>query len=518
MRSFRIPFAFSLPGTSSAAATVALLSLVANACTTGSPGLPGAEGSEGTPGPTPPVLESEPPAIAINAVEPRAGLLARRLDVTVGTSGAIDLSSAELTFGDGVTVERVAVVGNALVATLAIAADAALGKRDVVLTSGGETLTAKDAFVVAVHLDAKVAAGKAEQGGLVRLDITNRDKVAFAPATFTLFPLTPETDPSLVGLKYESFTTTDGSVVFLGDPLAKAGPLGFLGFNDPDDDASPSYVTANDAVTVGAREPLPLTSGTPIEKTLAGELETAFYAFDATPSVNEGLIVDAWARVPAGSTMAPLLVAYPKSGSAADLVDQALNDPGYPAFGIPATEARVAYPVTAATKGYFVVVDSALANGPTTRLSFEYSAVRAQIYAEKAEPHASAATAQNIGSLPGVAATIPGRIINGALKAANETDVYMFTGLSQTNPTDMLVSLVTDSDVVVRVDTVPTFDSDDLVEVVRGGTAGMAATRGFVGKDRFVQVVAAEDGAKKTGKYSLGIKRLPPMPDAPPQP
>ncbi|MDF2696696.1 MAG: hypothetical protein K0S65_5079, partial [Labilithrix sp.] len=349
---------------------------------------------------------------------------------------------------------------------------------------------------------------KAEQGGLVRLDIANRDKIWFDTENFTLFPLAGQTDASLIGLAYQNFTATDGSVVFLGDPLAKTGALGFLGFNNPNDENSASYLTAGDAVTVATRQPVELTSGTLFDKTFENELETGFFSANLAPAAKEGLLVEAWAQVPADSTMTPLILAYPKSGSAADLLDQGQSDPGFPMFGLPPTEARVAYPVAEATKAFFVVLDAGLGHGPTTKVSLAYSAVRAQIFAEKPEAHATGETAQNLGSLPGTTTAIPGRLINGELTAADEVDVYRFSGLSQTNTTDMLVSVVSDSDVIVRVDTVPTFDSEQLIEITQGGKAGMGVTTDFVGKDRYLQVVALPDGGKPTGKYTLGIKRL----------
>ena len=491
-------------------ASTALMAIAAAGCSSGSPGKAGADGQPGARGADGPSAEAPEASVAINLVEPRVGLLARRLEVTISTDGKVDLTDATVDFGDGVEVLKVEPRGPALVATIEIAPDAKLGKHDVVLEAGGKTLTAKHGFVVAVHLDAKVGAGKAEQGGLVRLDVSNRDKIWFDTENFTLFPLAGQKDPSLVGLAYQGFTATDGSVVFLGDPLAKTGALGFLGFNNPNDENSPAFFTEMDAVTVAARKPVELMAGTPIEATFDKELQTGFYVADLQPNAKEGLLVEAWAHVPNDSTMSPMILAYPQSGTVADLLDQGVNDPGFPMFGIPATEARVAYPVTAATKAYFVVVDSGLAHGPSTKTTLSYNTVRAQIFAEKPEAHATAETAQNIGSLPGAATTIPGRVINGELKDEGEIDVYKFTGLSPTNVTDMLVTVISDSNVVVRVDTAPTFDSENLVEITQGGKAGMGVTSSFVGQNRFIQVMAAPDSNKPKGKYTLGIKRLAP--------
>lgn len=490
--------------------SMALAAVLAVAC--GGAGKDGAPGNPGTPGAP---LDESPgtasAAVSINQVAPRVGLVDRTLEVTVSFDGPRpDLESASLDFGEGVKVAGTKVVGGALVAEIQIGAEAKLGAHDVTMkVSGAEPVVADKAFHVAVPLEAKVGAGKAEQGGLVRVDVSNRDTVWFDTENFLLLPLVDQKTPSLVQLAAQGFTATDGSVILLGDPLAKPGALGFLGINDPANPDSASFLTDLDAVTVSARQPVALVSGTPVEETLASELQTAFYVANLAPNANEGLLVDAYATPAAGSTMQPMILAYPESGDIANMLDQKVEDPGFPFFGIPPTEARVAYPVTTATKGYFILLDANLGFGPTTSVSLAYSAVRAQILKEKTAQHDSAATAQNLGSLPNTTTTIPGRIVTGELGADGENDYYKFTGLSGINTTDMLVSVTSDAEVLVRVDTEPTFDSDGLVEVMLGGKAGSGITAGMVGATRYIQVVASPDAGKQTGKYTLGFKRLP---------
>ena len=87
-----------------------------------------------------------------------------------------------------------------------VAPKAKLGKHDVAVTLGtGDKLLAKQAFVVAVPLDASVSGGKAEQGGLVRVSVSNRDTVAFDTQRFTLLPLIGQGEPSLVPVSNQSF-------------------------------------------------------------------------------------------------------------------------------------------------------------------------------------------------------------------------------------------------------------------------------------------------------------------------
>ncbi len=483
--------------------------LLLAACGSGSDGAQGPAGPAGAAGETPPGTPAEARIGSINQVTPRVGLVDREIEVTITADGALLDKDAKVAFGDGIKVLSTELRGPALVVKLSVAPNAKLGARDVTVTpKGGPDLVAKKGFFVAVPLVTKVSAGKAEQGGLVRLDVANRDRVWFDTENFTLYPLANENDASLVPLASQGFTATDGSVVLLGDPLAKTGPLGFLGVNNPQDPASASYLTEPNAVTVSARTPEALASGATVEKTL-GELETAFFVSDFAPANNEGILVDAWVKTPEGSTMKPLVLAYPESGMVKDLVDQKQDDEGIPFLGIPPTTARIAYPVTRTTKGYFVVLDSALGGGATTKFALEYSAVRAQILKEKPEPHDSGDKAQNLGSLPGTTVAQTGRIVEGELTAAGESDVYAFTGLSTKNVTDMLVSVTSDAEVVVTVDTVPTFDSDSAVQISLGAKAGNGITTNFVGATRYIHVTAAEGASKATGKYTLGIKRLP---------
>lgn len=466
----------------------------------GPPGAPGAPGED----PPAPVLEP-----SLNQISPRAGLLGRTLEVTVSASNLTLERDTEVEFGAGISVDDAKVVAGSLVLTVTIDEDAPLGTRDVKVTpKGGQPLVGQKAFAVAVPLDVKVSGGKPEQGGLVRVDVQNRDAVWFDTENFTLIPLAPQNAATLVPLGKEGFTATDGSVILLGDPLAVTGPLGFLGVNDLANPASATYLSVSDAVTVAPRTPIPIAANASFPKTFFNPLETAFFATDVTPAANEALLVDAWAKVPADSTMQPMLLGYPETGSIGDLLDQKQEDPGFPAFGLPATQARIAFPVLAQTKSFFVAFDANLANSPTTKLDFSFGTTRAQIVPETANPHEVGGTPHNLGTLPGTAVTIPGRVVTGELVAAGESDVYAFSGLSASNPTDMQVSIASDVDVVVLIDTVPTFDSDAAVELTRGGKIGSVATSGLVGSMRYIAVLADPDGTKQTGKYSLGIKRI----------
>lgn len=475
---------------------------------------PGCSGDDGPPGPTGPAAPaaSGPPrstTTSINFIEPSFGLLGRTSTVRISFDGPALPEGAALDLGEGVTVRGCALAGVSLSCELDVADNAKTGARDVTVTADGVApVVATGAFSVAATLDAKLGGGKPEQGGLATLSIANRDRTWFDTSNFYLVSAKYQKGgATLVQLTASSLTATDGSIVLLGDPLAETGPLGFIGINNPDDPDTAVFATADDAVTVSQRTPVALASGTPSDKSFEQPLETAFFQADLAPQTGEGLLVDAHAKKPSGSTMAPLVLAYPASGKVADLLDQKTDDPGFPAFGIPATEARVAYPVASATKGYFIVFDSGLANGPTTKLSFDYRTYRATIIAEQAGAHD--ATAQDLGALAAADDAVPGRIVDGKLASASEVDTYAFNGLSGAETIDLQVSLYTDSDLTVLVDSVDSFDSASMTSISLVGKTGSATTIDMQGASRFLRVMAADGASKPTGSYKLGVRRLP---------
>jgi hypothetical protein len=467
------------------------------ACGSGSDGTAGANGTNGDPG------ANANLATSVNSIQPRVGLIGRKASVHVTFDGqklAATPAKGDVKFGD-LTVTKVTAEGTGILVDLDIPDSHSLGPVDVTVTSGG-AITAKGAFIVAAPLDVKVGGGKAEQGGLVQLDISNRDRTQFDTQNFVLEQQgTTASTGSLVMLGASGLTATDGSIFMLGDPLVQTGKAGFIGTNDPQNPESATYLSAADAVAVGARDPEALTAGTPVNKTLDQPLQTAYFTATATPAANEGFLVDAHAITPAGSTLQPFVIGYPASGHAADLLDAKQDDPGFPAFGIPATEARIAFPVVgAAQKSFFVVVDNSFGNSATTKLTFDYKTYRAALVAEQAGAHD--VTPQSLPALNLLSDAIPGLIVQGELTTANELDTYVINGLGAGTVIDLTVSMTADSpNIGALVDTVSTFDSNGAIQVQMGGKVGSGSTSGLKAAQRFLQV----GGAK--GKYKLGIRR-----------
>ena len=440
----------------------------------------------------------------ITGVTPRTALLGQKLTVMVAIAGDKPGPGSDVSFGPGIDVIKAVEVPGGLAVDIIVEADAASGARDVtVLPDDAPALSAPKAFTIASAMDVTVAAGKAEQGGLVRIDVATKDGRKLAPVTFDLDSLLDAGVPTLFQIARGTFTDTTGTVVMLGDPLAKAGLLSFLGTNDPSDPQSPAFFAA-DAVTVAARAPVPLASGTPSNVALSAPLQTAFYSVALAPQANEGLLVDAHAKLPGGSTLVPVVYAYPASGKLDDVLD--IKEEVVAAPGVEGTQARVAYPVTAATTGFFVVFDKGFVSTATTQLTFDFRSYRATVAAEQAGPHAIGAP-QNLGVLPAFGDAVPGRIVNGSLDTPGEIDAYVLSGFPA-GIRDIQVSILSEAEVDVIVDHVPGFDDDPTTFSNTDRGASGTTTNFAVDANRYVRVGATNGATKKLGKYVLGIRAV----------
>lgn len=440
----------------------------------------------------------------ILSITPATALLGQKLTVTIKIAGDKPGPGSDVSFGAGIDVVKAVEVEGGLAVDIIVEPDAASGARDVnVAPDDAAPLTQKKGFTIASAMDVTVAAGKPEQGGLVRLNVATKDGRKLAPATFLLDSLLDTGTPTLFQIARGTFTDTSGSVVMLGDPIARTGALSFLGTNDPSDENSPAFFAEN-AVTVTARAPVPVTSGAPSSVTLAAVLQTAFYNVVLTPGANEGLIADAFAQVPVGSTMKPVVYAYPASGKLDDVIDVKLDAPA--SGSAEATQARVAYPVTTAASGFFVVLDKDFANGPTTKLLFDYRTYRASLIIEQGGAHGDAAP-QNLGVLPAFNDAVPGRIVSGRLDVAGEIDTYVLSGFPA-GTRDIQISLISEAEADVVVDHVPGLNDDPTTfSVVDRGASG--TTTGFaVDPNRYIRISAPSGASRKTGKYTLGIRAV----------
>jgi hypothetical protein len=439
----------------------------------------------------------------ITDITPKAATAGQKLTVSIKIGGEPPGTEAEVHFGAGIDVIKATQVPGGLDVEISVDAEATPGPRDVtVLPDDAKLLTATAGFSVASALDVTVAAGAAEQGGLVRLNVASKDGVALNATSFVLEPVVNPGVPSLSQHSRGTFTATNGSVVMLGDPLALPGPLDLIGINDPLDVKSSTFF-AKAPITVASRTPVVLATGVPSNVTLSAPLATALYSADLAPQAGEGLIVDAFANKPGGSTLDPIVLAYPASGLGDDLLDAKKTIPFTPGVNA-AIQARVAYPVTATTKGFFTVFDTNLVSAATSTLQFEFVTFRASIIPEVATPHGVDAK-QALGAVPLGTDALPGRIVTGNLAAAGEIDAYSFTVPEGAPFRNIQVSIISDAEVDIIVDHVPNFDDDTTTfSNVERGTNGTTAD--FPGSERFIRISATPVATKPTGKYTLGIR------------
>ncbi|MBX3189936.1 MAG: hypothetical protein KF819_23115 [Labilithrix sp.] len=381
------------------------LSAVAAACGDGAKGPPG---EAGQPAPVTPAQLGE----SVSLVSPSFGVIARKAQVTIAVD-AYKLIDPTVDFGGaGVKVRGLEIVNDAsIIADLEIAAEATLGARDVIVSDEGKRIVATAAFKVVPALETVISGGAAAQGGLVRVDLKNRDRIPLAPFSFQIAPAKATTG-TLGVLARGYLTATDGQFVFIADPRAVTGPLQLVGVNDPDDPDSATFLSAPDALTVGERSALPITPGTPRSDVLAAELATGFFRYPSPANA----IVDV--RVSAlGDRIAPVLDVMPPAGTLASEYDyRAPNRPG-----------PLAYVNGAAPSlGDFVIVSDASFGGGMPadyKYTLAVTVAPGAVVAESATPHPAAAP-QDLGLLPAADAATPSVIVNGEIVTGDTADVY----------------------------------------------------------------------------------------------
>lgn len=475
------------------------------ACGAGADGAPGPDGKAGAAGAA--GADGKAPAStggSIRLVEPRAAVLAGEVEVTVSVDGlALDPAST-VSFGAGVKVSQVALVGkHALHAVLTIDEAAALGPRDVVLTSGEAKLTATQGFQVAASLGVTVSGGKAEQGGLVQLDLKNNDVEWFDPENFEVYGQLSAADGAFVPVFTDYLGPRDGRVVMLADPALRVGPMALEGSNFPGDPKAPVYLSGPGALTVAARAPEAL-AATELTKVLSQPFATSLLKY--TTAANKLNVVSV---VPNG-TLKPLVLGMGKLGKLSNLISQASTQ---------------IYPTTEAGSGTLIVANSTFEGGAdAAKFGFKVSALSIDAEAPFAEPttkhDGSDATAfADWGVAPAApGAATPVRLLSGELLAADTADVYRL-GPFPAGAVNLEVSAFSDAPITIAVSEAITFPTGaaNTTSVALGYSAGFFGpqengaklahgARSSAGTYRFVRVTPLNS---KRGKYTLAARRLP---------
>jgi hypothetical protein len=154
---------------------VCALALASAACGddgAGTQGPPGGEGPAGPDGPAGPSGNPDDPSIG--SVSPAWAWLSRSETVSISGYNTEWDDGTTVDFGPGITVDDVVVASpTSIVATVSVGDGADLGAHDVVVTAGGDALTAGGAFDVREGMRAEFIIGDGSQGSfnLVALEL-----------------------------------------------------------------------------------------------------------------------------------------------------------------------------------------------------------------------------------------------------------------------------------------------------------------------------------------------------------
>lgn len=345
-----------------------LLALYSLGCS-GDPGPAGPKGDEGP--------SSDP---SINAIVPNKVFLARSLDVTVSGFNTNWTEATKVDFGAGIVVLKQTIASpTAIVATIEVGDDAALGARDVNVVDADGTSTYKGAFKIESPLDL-VLTGTVAQGSILvtkakQLDLaTPFDSTSTGDGFFEPIVYTNLTTAGSAGINstVEAVDLYSADLLVLVDIDAPAGPGDITVHSGPLGDtlASP----APGSVDIAARMPDAIPEGGSVKGNIASPLATLLYSFTPTSPGLYSITASA-----SSQDANPNLAVLPKSGHFTDLIEVS---------GSPSILATNTDPY------YFVYWD----NSGTSNY---FATVKAtKVMTSDVEPNNACAQAQPAGALP----------------------------------------------------------------------------------------------------------------------
>ncbi len=332
------------------------------------------------------------------AAIPADGFTGRSVNVVlVGEdTGWIDGATAD--FGDGVTVESTEVIGTgALLATVSIAKDAALGARDVTVTGADGSTALMSGFELKSPISLDVQ-GTLAQGSATLVTITNDDMAhpfdptttgdgLFTPISYTNFDAILPDGMSAVISTVSPFSA---ELVVLTDVNATVGAV-----NLEVKTGSSELLSSVGSLDVTARTPMDLTSGTPATGNVTDAFDSMLYKL--TPAEFSRLN---FAITTTSMDAGPRIALLPASGSFDDLIS-------------------FRNAVTTVGDGVFYAV--VWENAGIAPYDFSLSAdVAAASHAAEAEANDDFGTAQAVASLPGV-------VTDANLSSVDDEDWYAVT-------------------------------------------------------------------------------------------
>lgn len=380
------------------------------------------------------------PVSTLTGVFPSSGLLGRDLDVMLMGDGTTFDADTKVTLGEDVQVSSLTLVSpTSMSAHLVIGAGARTGPRDVSVQTHGVELVAHHAFNIDEAIDATVKAGFPEQGGLLVIDVRNRDIQSFGKT-------------ALVGAvsSLESDDVGGGGPTNSGDSASRAS---FVGFVDPLAPPGPTRIEAVNLTTS-------LTGATVYSDTFSSSADAleiygrrAMEEVHAGQSAQTGQVLAPYSTrvhrmstpssglvsitvTPTGARLVPRLNVYPTSGRSSDFV-------GSVAAGGPGAGVSLTYPVGAAADTYSVISDVGLGGGGSTYdyvISAGFTPV--SVTPETLTPHYASSLAQPVCDDSTQRCLIAARI-----GGKGEWDVYALPSLPA--PSHWVVLVRVESDVRV---------------------------------------------------------------------
>lgn len=355
-----------------------ILALSLSACS-------GKDGKDGPPGP------QGAGGNTVSAVLPAAGFAGRSATLTVLGSGTSWTSASVPSFGAGVTVNSTRVLSpTAIIVDVTYSATAEAGDRDVTITTAGEVTTLSKALSLKLPVEVESVLGTVAQGSLISVTLKNNDNRENPFDTASSSDFLGNTsftgmaiESSVAGISLNPGSVTRDAATFTGtiDASFVAGKTDLSVFSGPEGAAVESLVPG--ALTVAARSPKPLTSGTDFAFTPAATLASELVSLTAGQ-----LGLSSWTISGAGAATAISPTAYILDSTGS--FSKALGQVG---VGAPFNMVQDANAVVHA-----VLFD---AKGATSAITLTPKLTAfASSDAAETEPNDTTAAAQTVGALP----------------------------------------------------------------------------------------------------------------------
>lgn len=471
------------------------------ACGSGADGAPGEKGADGAKGDNGAPGKEATVTPSLDFVTPNKGVLDRTIEVTLSASGTKFSGSPKVDFGAGITVSEVkALSATAISAKLVIAANAAIGTRDV--TVDGQKID--KAFSVIPAIKSQLV-GTALQGGVANVAILNQDTAnPFDKDNLTLVA------PDLVNLNVGAESNLYAGGAFVVPPLATGSPAFSLANVDAEGKPRVTFLgDPNDVKITGRTATALATNVAPAAVNLGAQLASNFGK--ATIPAATTMIVDYRVQVAANATTSPLGFLFGKGGKAADLLG--VMSPPQSFFGPtpPPYDLHLVVPFAQQAAGedeYLVLIDSSGRGGAAT---VSTTLVRAELVAEGATAHATGPTAQDLAALQAIPANlatdIGGKVVTGNLANATEVDVYKVTVAANDN-VQIGISGEGEYDVVVTTDGTADPEGEDNLGYLYSASKGQLGSDVVAVGNVTTVYIAVLPYQARNGKYALSVRKI----------